>query len=219
MKKFTKRKNQRSPPKTNLEGQSLKLKGEYTMEIRKREDVLKHLYVGLQRKSSENIVKRTFMLDENIEKYLWIQGDVLGLKVNETLLKKFRIPIEFAWNMATENTKKDAILEPIDEILSAITGITVEHLSQLYVLTNTSGVRGAASIINDDILITFAKQLGTNKIIAIPSSIHEFLLFPYNGEDIEEVTQIVKEVNRQEVDIKDQLADKAYIINLEVNGR
>lgn len=215
MKKFTKRKNQRSPPKTNLEGQSLKLKGEYTMEIRKREDVLKHLYVGLQRKSSENIVKRTFMLDENIEKYLWIQGDVLGLKVNETLLKKFRIPIEFAWNMATENTKKDAILEPIDEILSAITGITVEHLSQLYVLTNTSGVRGAASIINDDILITFAKQLGTNKIIAIPSSIHEFLLFPYNGEDIEEVTQIVKEVNRQEVDIKDQLADKAYIINLE----
>ena len=54
-----------------------------------------------------------------------------------------------------------------------------------------------------------------NKILVLPSSIHEMLISPYQDwMDIDEMKAIVTEINAVEVAPEERLTDQAYIINL-----
>ena len=50
----------------------------------------------------------------------------------------------------------------------------------------------------------------------LPSSIHECLIMPYDENcDMDKLTNMVDEINLDHVDESEQLADKAYIIEVE----
>lgn len=81
----------------------------------------------------------------------------------------------------------------------------------LYVLTNSYMVHGAAAVLYPGVLEKAAEQLG-NDLVVLPSSIHEMMLLPYGGEAmIPELSWLVREVNRSEVAEDEVLSDHLYV--------
>lgn len=95
--------------------------------------------------------------------------------------------------------------EIIDRLLH-----TEEQLTPLYVLTNQTGIYGAVCVLYDNLIKDFADTIGEDLII-IPSSIHEVLLAPDDGElCYEELNDMVVHVNESEVPPEDRLSDHIY---------
>ena len=64
-------------------------------------------------------------------------------------------------------------------------------------------------------LAEFGERYHTNKIVVLPSSVHEMLLVPYTEEiDLDTFSDMVGQVNSSEVDPTEQLVDRAFIITL-----
>ena len=85
----------------------------------------------------------------------------------------------------------------------------------MYVMSNDNRVNGAATMAYPDTIRNFAKTLGTN-LYVIPSSIHEVILIPENG-DTEEMNRMVSEVNRTALDPMEVLADHIYFYDRKDN--
>ncbi len=84
------------------------------------------------------------------------------------------------------------------------------NVSPLYMLSNETGIYGAACLLYPQVLKNFADELGQDLII-IPSSIHEVLLAPCpGGMTHRELNDMVADVNRTEVLPEDRLSDHIY---------
>lgn len=104
-----------------------------------------------------------------------------------------------------------------EEALDALLEAAEEHRMQqnpmfpdLYVLTNTAGVNGAACMAYPYVIKNFAERLEQDLII-LPSSIHEVLLVADSGSyDYNELSCLVKDINDSEVPVEDQLSNQIY---------
>lgn len=184
--------------------------------------VLKNIFVGLQKTSSENIVKKKTEFDE-IESYMYINlikngQDSATTKVTAELLENAGISEDEAWIAAKENTYADTIIVSLLKVMCLNVNMSYfEEMEDMpiYILTNKSKIKGASAILNRKVLKELADKYCTDKIIAMPSSIHEFLVIPYKEQyDIDKLSEMVKEVNLIEVNPIEQLADKAYLITV-----
>ena len=184
--------------------------------------VLKNIFVGLQKTSSENIVKKETEFDE-IESYMYINlikngQDSATTKVTAELLENAGISEDEAWIAAKENTYADTIIVSLLKVMCLNVNMSYfEEMEDMpiYILTNKSKIKGVSAILNRKVLKELADKYCTDKIIAMPSSIHEFLVIPYKEQyDIDKLSEMVKEVNLIEVNPIEQLADKAYLITV-----
>ena len=87
---------------------------------------------------------------------------------------------------------------------------------EMFVISNKSRFRGASAVLNKKVMKAFANLVNTKKIMILPSSIHEMILIPCHDceYDIESCSEIVKLVNENEVELTEQLTDRAYIIEV-----
>lgn len=82
--------------------------------------------------------------------------------------------------------------------------------SSFYVLSNEDGVTGAGCILYEGCLRKFAEQYHSDLII-LPSSIHEVLLVCDRGEmNYQELNEMVKCINKENVPMEDVLSDRIY---------
>lgn len=81
--------------------------------------------------------------------------------------------------------------------------------SEMYVITNEKSINGATSIFYEDLLHDLAEKLQDDLYI-LPSSIHEVIVIPSNGHDLEELTDMVHEINSTQVDLTEQLSNQVY---------
>ena len=82
--------------------------------------------------------------------------------------------------------------------------------SGIFVLTNPSGVDGAAAILSEKTMKEARDMIGEDFLI-LPSSRHEVLLVPRSMDmSIRDLTNMVREVNRAVVEPKDLLSDHVY---------
>lgn len=80
----------------------------------------------------------------------------------------------------------------------------------MLILSNEDCINGATSMFYPDILETITKELGTD-VYVLPSSIHEVILVPKNGEIREnQLTNMVREVNATQVDDQEVLTNHTY---------
>lgn len=87
----------------------------------------------------------------------------------------------------------------------------------MYVLSNKARVQGAACILYPGILKDFAAAIRSDFYI-LPSSIHEVILLPAQGEeDREALKQMVREVNASQVEREEVLSDSVYYFDREQN--
>lgn len=81
----------------------------------------------------------------------------------------------------------------------------------LYVLTNASGIDGAAAITRPEILKGITDKMGP--VYVLPSSIHEVLIIPKSqAPDVESLKAMVREVNETVVRPEEQLSGNVYAV-------
>lgn len=105
------------------------------------------------------------------------------------------------------DTSQDACDPSLLELLLQSPSETIP----LYVLTNQTGLYGAACMIYQDILKDFAARLEKD-LIVLPSSVHEVLLTPDSPDtSYEDLSNMVRTINTQEVPLEDQLSNQVYL--------
>lgn len=122
----------------------------------------------------------------------------MSVKLTKEHLERLGIDEQEIWEVAGRHTEEDAQL-------CGLFGMPI--------LSNKSHVRGAASMLFDSVIEKAKEELGLEKMILIPSSIHEVLLFPYEDEEgLKKISSFVKEVNETEVEPEEWLSDRAYVV-------
>lgn len=179
-----------------------------------------NLRVGFQQVGDEPIVKRRTIFD-GIEAYLYISVNMedtnASAKVKPAMLEQYKINEEDAWRLAYLNTFQDTKVTTLAEEFGLATDFL--GIPPMYIVTNRCHYRGAANILDTKALEQIAKKYGTNKLIAIPASIHEFIVFQDDFREAEELDQMVREVNANEVSPEEVLSNKAYRITVDKEVR
>jgi hypothetical protein len=191
--------------------------------LKDKDFILNNLYIGLQKDSTENIIKKGCDLD-GIESYLYIRGTnkdgSFSIKLNKGLLENANISEVEAWEKAETNNNEETNLESMAKVLARMMGMEYfeemeKGIAPFYVISNKCNNRGASAILNKSVLSDFGKHYNTNKIVVLPSSIHEMLIAPYTEDiDLDSFTSMVTEVNGTTIDPVERLTDRAYIINI-----
>ena len=121
--------------------------------IKDKDFILSHLAIGIQKESSEVLIKRKCEF-EGLEAYLFIKVSFNGIdgtiKLNDLILNNANISISEAWESAEKNLHNDTVIEPFSNYFKDILG--VDDFSRLedfmFIVTNKSKVRGASSVLD-----------------------------------------------------------------------
>lgn len=186
--------------------------------------ILEHLYIALQKSSSESLIKRTCEL-EDIEQFLYIRGnnssDNWSVKLNVGIMQTAGLTIEEVWEAAKKNTftAGETVIESMADILFGMCECPdfIEDLSfpKMYVITNKTKTKGSVQVLNKDAIRNFFPE-DVHRLVCIPSSIHECILVPADNEDIDidMFNSMVQEVNSSEVDPTEQLGNHIFILQI-----
>lgn len=144
------------------------------------------------------------------------EGVIASSVIHNSHLKSWDVSSEDIITMALSNSPKilPGQIRTLPDILNEMAGeilLDDDESTMMHVLSNKSGHHGAAAILYPDLLSGFANRMKKD-IFVLPSSIHEIMLLPDNGEgDIDTLTELVQEVNREQLSSVEILSDHAYI--------
>ena len=187
-----------------------------------RKWVMNHLSIGIQKKSIQKLIKKDIDFLEGLEAYLYIKKKGIDnsnyeVKLNNDHLENLQIFEAEAWEKAYENVCQETVIASMTSVLAELMGSDFEEddeESPMYVISNKERVKGACSILNKEALKSFAEVKGVKRLFILPSSIHEMLLIPDNGDfEIECLSKMVREVNDTQVDEEEQLQSRAYVLD------
>ncbi|MBQ8591408.1 MAG: hypothetical protein IJ485_01465 [Lachnospiraceae bacterium] len=172
-------------------------------------------------KKNEQLLKEiphiTF-LDMAIVFYCIVAGDAFG---NATILiyqnhcRMWGVTVWDIYEVAKRNMTRllPHAIQNIEELINDILQteeIESETVLPMYVLTNRTKLFGAACILYEGVLETFAEQFGRD-IYILPSSIHEVILIPDSGNfDSRQLEEMVREVNMTQLETQEILSDSVY---------
>jgi hypothetical protein len=201
--------------------------------------ILENVRIALQKKSAEDIIKKDTEFD-GIESYLYIlttidknNDDILGsMKITNDIVNRTGLDIEKMWNAAKNNTFKNTVIKNLKDIMNDLMSENIEGIEDedfkmineeidnnsipMFIITNKEKNKGASGILNKQLLKNIAVNYSCNKLIMLPSSIHEVIIIPYidSSMTIEEFSSMVSEINNTQVSPEERLTDKAYLINI-----
>lgn len=163
-----------------------------------------------------------------------------SIRITRDLLKNWNVPEEELKHCALRNTPimLPAVYEPMSKVIQKMMFKQLEEnqydeemireflnsleeetekgkATEMYVLTNTLGINGAACILYPNLLREIAKDFN-NDFYILPSSIHETLLIPVKeGMKVEDLRNMVKEVNMTQVAEEERLSNNVYLYSRE----
>lgn len=161
--------------------------------------------------------------------YLTVDTAELGsgtIQLYNSHLAMWNITTEQLEEVAAENTPK---LYPV--VVDTMSNIVKEMFDmgeldceeygafpEIYIMTNSTGIFGAATICYGDAIKNFAQELDSD-IIILPCSLHELILIPMKANtDVGVFKNIVFEVNTTEVAGEDVLSDDVYLYRRETDS-
>lgn len=125
---------------------------------------------------------------------------------------------EDLFKLAMENTAEDFEIIPMSSIVEAVmdeeaAGIIIENAEmEMSILTNHSRLQGAVGIIHKEILNQYMEEKQVEKVLILPSSIHETILIPCDTlSNMEYLKSMVKEVNETQLQPEEILSDNIYV--------
>jgi hypothetical protein len=135
-------------------------------------------------------------------------------KVKRGMIESWDITTEELLYYAMNCMKPLYNVKSMGETLYEITGdpMFLDESFPMIVANTKDGLNGASIMYCKDILKEVADKWEDDLII-IPSSIHECILKPLDGMELEQVTEIVNEVNTNEVDPTEVLSNHAYVFH------
>ena len=167
----------------------------------------------------ENVPNKVVAGDLAIVPYILVNQDSKGLAtaaVNRDLASHYGVSDEELLNEAMENAPKIMPVK-IKTLLGVVAELAGEENSgedsevsnEPLVVTNSSGQCGAAAIFYPEVMEQLAEKFG-GKFCVIPSSIHEVLIVPDNG-DHETLNNMVRSVNEDILNPGEFLSDHIYL--------
>ena len=148
------------------------------------------------------------------------------MKVKNEHLKMWNVDAKEMFHQARANTQpvNTPIIQSMDEMMLSIfneeghaTNLLNESVEfglrshdMLYALTNVEKQYGASMITQPEVLNKL-EQLFPEGFYVLPSSVHEVLIVPDNGEmEPKMLGEMVREVNKNEVERQEVLSDRVY---------
>jgi len=180
------------------------------------EYVKEHSYLAVQRKSTENIVKKEYLNLELIMRVMLDLGDQTGagsVKITSPLIEQLGVSENELWGCASENTYKEATIRSMAEILGLPT--MDEDDRSLFVASSGQMTGGASALYFPKIFNQFCEEHGERECYMLPSSTEEVIVLRGSelfgdGLSMEELVHIVQTINRDQVDPILQLEPAVY---------
>lgn len=174
------------------------------------------LQLCIQKKSNEDIVKRSFL---DLEQYVRIKvGDNGTCKITPPLLEKLGVIKDVLFHAAWDCTKPTLSYTSMAKIMAEMMGMDEKLLEQKMiesgeiqlVLTNTDKSFGAIAMCDTELLAEIAEKYNSDLVI-LPSSIHKCIVILVD-EDINflELDAMVTQINNNEVDATERLSNHTY---------
>lgn len=176
------------------------------------------LLEGIPHKDMEDMaVVYRFMIDSN-------EDGRASILVTNNLINNMGVTPEQLHADAMENAPelKPAVIKGMSEVMAEMMGVSLADLDAMggvptmggeeamYVATVPDKIHGAGVLAYQDFMDQAAERAGGDFFI-LPSSIHEILIVPDNGEmNLTDLEAMVKEVNATEVAPEDKLTDSVY---------
>ena len=178
------------------------------------------------------------ILDLSLVYYLRCDSSELGASatslVTNRQLETWVVDVKQLHRDAFENAKKETIFYPLGSWLALLNekGMLelrkqfphIEEIKEIrdadmYVLHNRNGLYGASALFCQNVCDKIADLLKCNFYL-IPSSIHEWILVPereWQGREdsLHELSEMVRTVNREQVDPEEVLSDHAYYYDIQ----
>lgn len=125
---------------------------------------------------------------------------------------------------ANMEEKQPVRIQSMMEVLSEMMGGMPDGMlpegdgPQMYVMSNETKINGAAAMVFTEKLDEFASEHNAN-IFILPSSVHEILLIPDNGNmRVSELEAMVRDVNETQVAPDEVLSDNVYFYDKDVKS-
>ncbi len=158
-------------------------------------------------------------LDLAIIFFFTLEDEIIGsstVLIHNSHLKLWNTTAEELFKLAKSNTRflTGCEIIPMERLL--FPEIEKEELppsntAEIFVLSNRTRIFGAACLLYDDILASFADML-QDDFYVLPSSIHEVLLLPMKkSPSPNSLLQMVQEINKKEVAPEDVLSNQLYL--------
>lgn len=197
-----------------------------------REYVLNNIFICANRSTNtkcSDLFQHDNTLDIDYYIRLVLSNDCFGtgtVTLRKSMLEDLQIGERTIWRIADENTEKntevkgmletiiDIADEELDESLSEM--IKEEELNPIKMLVVTSKDRrlGSGILHNRKFFQNFAKEHMLKNFIVIPSSTHELIIVTDEEfGNVKMYTDMVNEVNENQVTAEEQLADRAFIFS------
>lgn len=146
-----------------------------------------------------------------------------SILVTNDLLTTMGVTPEQLHADAMENSPelKPAVIKGMTEVMAEMMGMSTEEMAQMgmpadpeneqmFVATVPDKIHGAGIIAYQDFMDQAAERVGGDFFI-LPSSVHEVLIVPDNGQmGFEDLRNMVREVNATQVAPEDKLTDSVY---------
>lgn len=169
---------------------------------------------GMLYHKDENFV---ILFYERVEDLSWLEEKGEGIiKLTNAICEHIGLSKDEIYRQAFENMEKDMTIMPMKSALMEMVEQNIEYQEEdptetIYVVSNRNCQYGAASILSKTAYEQLSSVFGHTFII-LQSSIHECLVIPYDeNADLHYYTQMVNEINMNEVQPEDRLANYAYI--------
>ena len=158
-----------------------------------------------------------FVLDSN-------EDGRASILVTNQLIEAMGITPEQLHADAMENAPelKPAVIKGMSEVMAEMMGMSAEDLAmmgmptdpadeQMFVATVPDKIHGAGIIAYQDFMDQASERIGGGDFFVLPSSIHEILIVPDNGQmTLGDLEAMVREVNATQVAPEDKLTDSVY---------
>lgn len=202
-------------------------------EINAQEDFIlrEKIFLGLiSRENRGNLLTRPCPVLPGLNYFLYVQVNgkpeyISRIKLSNLSGVLDTLGMEDAeelWNVAEENTKAAATCNKLGGVMADMFGEDVPESEDfgLYVLTTEDMSLGAGAICATDKLKSVAQQCGSDKMVIIPSSVHELMVFSVPEDATEDClplySEMVREVNCDPTMMhpEDRLCDSAFLLDV-----
>lgn len=141
-----------------------------------------------------------------------------ALDVTKAMFEELNITMDELWTdikLSAEHLMPRRI-DTMQNILGPAMPLPPQDKSMpvMTIVTNVKGMFGAAVLFYDGVMEDVSKRLGGDYFV-LPSSKHEVICVPAMTQNADLLREMVRDINRTEVDEKDLLSDNVYYYNAE----
>lgn len=175
---------------------------------------------------SEDLIRREYL---DLSKVYCVMDGEKGIFLKNEILKNGLFTEDELDGAAMWNTQDTIVGEPIYKKIMRLAGQMDSLVSEeaetedlavmkdIYVFTSEDIKFGGAALLYPERFFELASAVDSD-LLLIPPSIHEIIAVPVKSGLVDDINELIREVNAEEVEENEQLSDHAYYYDYQQTG-